>query len=225
MKRKIISTAAGLILSASCIGNIANANVIVLDFEGVGNKASINDFYNGGTDSLGNSGANYGVEFSSNSLGLIDADAGGDGNFANEPSESTAMYFTSGSAILNYAAGFDTGFSFYYTSAFAALVDVYDGLDGTGNLLGSINLVAQHQDNCAGDPNGTFCNWTNAGVNFAGIAKSIDFSGTVNQVAYDDVTLGSATAGENPNDIPEPSTLAIFALGLFGLASRKLKNN
>jgi len=212
----------GAALTASCLGNVANANIIVLDFEGISNSTSVDDFYNGGTDGTGNSGVNYGVSFSSNTLALIDEDAGGSGNFANEPSGSTAMFFTTGSsAILNFAAGFDTGFSFFYTSSAVASVNVFDDVNGDGNLLGSINLAAQFSDNCNGDPYGNFCNWTSTGINFAGIAKSIDFSGTVSQVAFDDITLGSEVAGEQPTDVPEPSTLAIFALGIMGLVSRR----
>jgi len=97
----------------------AQAAIIVLDFEGIGNLPSgvqVLEFYNGGTDQLGNSGTNYGISFGAASLGIIDSDAGGGGNFANEPSPSTVLFFLTGSAILNVAAGFDTGFSFFYTS-------------------------------------------------------------------------------------------------------------
>ena len=41
---------------------------------------------------------------------------------------------------------------------------------------------------------------------------SIDFGGTANYIAYDDVTFGSITPG-----VPEPSTYALMALGLAGI--------
>ena len=74
------------ILGACTLSGVAQATVINLDFEGAGNSVALNDFYNGGTDGAGNSGTNYGVSFGSNSLSIIDRDAGGTGNFANEAS-------------------------------------------------------------------------------------------------------------------------------------------
>lgn len=182
---------------------------IVLDFEGIANNTAVGNFYNGGA------GTNYGVQFSPATLALIDSDAGGTGNFANEPSANTIMFFLDkNNAILDFAAGFNTGFSFFYTSSTAAAVTVWSGLGGTGTLLGTINLVAQYTNNCAGDPNGTFCHWDAIGVAFAGTAKSINFGGTANQTGYDNITFGSATPVPG---IPEPSTYAMLALGLAGV--------
>jgi hypothetical protein len=198
---------------------------VVLDFEGVGNGAAVNDFYNGGTDSQGNSGTNYGINFSAQSLGLIDSDApGGGGNFANEPSAETILFFLSGgAATMNVAAGFDTGFSFYYSSSQAAFVRVYDGLNATGNVLAQINLAAQYNNNCTGDPSGTYCHWDPIGVTFSGTALSVDFGGTADQVGFDNITLGSEVAG----NVPEPATWAmmIAGFGFVGGAMRYRRRN
>lgn len=62
------------------------------------------------------------MQFNSNSLAVIDSDVGGSGNIGNignignEPTPSTVLFFLTGSAVLNYAPGFNTGFSFYYTT-------------------------------------------------------------------------------------------------------------
>lgn len=192
---------------------------IVLTFEGVGDAIAIENYYNGGA------GGNLGVAFGSNALSVIDSDAGGIGNIANEPSANTVMFFLSGSnAYMNVASGFTNGFSFFYSSASAASVNVYDGLDGTGNVLATLNLANQYNLNCSGDPNGQFCNWTPVGVTFTGTAKSVGFGGTANYVAFDDITIGNAVPG-NPVMVPEPSAIAIagfgFALACFGSKRRK----
>jgi len=207
----------------SLASTFTNASIITLDFEGVANQANIEDFYNGGTDSQGNSGENYGISFGSDALACIDSDNGGGCGFANEPTPITTMFFTSGSAILNSTNGFDTGFSFYYSSVAAVSVNVYSGIDLAGDLLGTINLTSNWQDNsCSGDPTGAFCNWDIGSLNFAGIAHSIDFGGTANQVGFDNITFGSANPDSSVS-VPEPSSLAIFALALMGLRLRGFK--
>ena len=218
MKVSVLAGAVALALASS-----AQAAPFTLTFEGAGDEAQLLNFYNGGTDSLGNSGTNYQVGFGANALSLIDADAGGTGNFANEPTPNTVLFFLTGSAVLNYAPGFTTGFSFYYTSAFSAVVNVYDGLDATGNLLASIDLGANYNTNCTGDPSGNFCHWDIASAAFAGTAYSVDFGGTVNQVGYDNITFGST----DPNPAPEPASLALVAAGLagaIGMRRRKVSN-
>lgn len=200
------------------LAGTATAAPIVLDFEGVGDLAAVNDFYNGGTDAAGNSGTNYGINFSGTSLGIVDSDAGASGNFGNEASPSTVLFFTSGgAATMNVAAGFDTGFSFFYSSSQLGFVNVYDGLDATGNLLASLQLTAT-VGACSGDPSGSFCQFSPVGVTFAGIARSVDFGGSANAIGFDDITLGSVDPG-NPSDLPEPATLALSMLGLAGLAA------
>lgn len=198
-------------------------DVFTLDFEGLADVEMVQDFYNGGTSQLGNTGTNFGVSFTGNALSIIDSDLGGSGNFANEPSESTVLFYQAGgSTVMNVAAGFDTAFSFFYsTNSFAqtgsnAFVTVYDGVNGTGNVLGSIVLednVDGTQD--MGDPTGVFDTWTAIGVNFAGVARSVDFGGSANQVAFDDVTFGRI--------IPAPGAASLAALA--GLAASRRRRS
>lgn len=213
---------------AACISvpMVVSAAPVVLNFEGVGDQASVNNFYNGGTDSTGHSGTNYGINFSTTSLGIIDSDAGGSGNFANEPSASTVLFFLSGNAdTMNVAAGFTTGFSFYYSTSQAAFVSVYSGLNGTGTVLATINLPVNFSNgNCVGDPTGAYCHWDPVGVTFAGTAMSVNFGGSANFVAFDDVTLGSATAGGGgPTAVPEPESVLLVGLGLTAIAAARRK--
>ena len=186
----------------------SNAGPIRLDFEGLGTRAAIVDYYNGGTDSQGNSGINYGVSFGSNTLALRESDPFA--NFSLEPTPETVIFFLTGSAILNYAPGFEIGFSFFYsTVGFTGSVQVFDGLNATGTMLGLIDLAALGP---GPDPANEFSNWAVGALSFAGTAKSINFGGTVNRVGYDNITFGSV----DPRGLPEPSSLAL-ALMTLGL--------
>jgi len=183
--------------------------VIVLDFEGLGSGDYINDFYNGGTSSLGYSGTDYGIQFGL-AQGLIDSDVGGTGNFANEPSASTVMYFpTTNQAYMNIAAGFTTGFAFYYASLYAGTVEVYSGLDGTGSLLASTNLPMTNPGTIGGDPNGFYDGWEPVSLPFSGTAMSVVFGGSADYIGFDDVTFGSTQPGGDPNNVP----LSNWAIG------------
>lgn len=208
-----------LLLAAS-----ANAATIVLDFEGLGDQEAINDFYNGGTSQNGNSGFNYGVSFSSNTLSIIDSDAGGSGNFGGEPSPDTVMFFLTGAAaIMNVAAGFDTGFSFFYSAINnPGSVGVYDGFDGTGNLLALLDIPVTISN--GGDPTGSFSPFFGLGITFSGLAKSVAFAGVQNQIGFDDVTFGSATPGQQ-TVVPEPSTMLLLSMGLLGTVFARRRMN
>jgi hypothetical protein len=192
----------------------SKAATIVLDFEGVGNTANVLNFYNGGTDSLGNTGVNYGINFANDALGLVDSDAGGFGNFGGEPSPDTALFFLGGSAAtMNVAAGFDTGFSFFYSAiSNPGFINVYDGLNGTGTILTTLNLPTT-PNNGAPDPNGQFSPFLPIGVSFSGVARSVDFGGTANQIGFDNITLGAVVPGTGATAVPEPFTIVGTLIG------------
>ena len=215
--RKIAATIISLAISM-CAAGTACAAPVVLDFEGATNSAALNDFYNGGTDAAGASGVNYGINFSPTSLALVDSDAGGTGNFGNEPSPSTILFFLSGgAATMNVAAGFTTGFSFFYTSSAPGFVNVYEGVNATGALLSTINLLP-NTGTCAGDPSGAFCAFSAIGVSFMGTARSVDFGGTADLIAFDNITLGSETPG---GTVPEPGTFMLLGLAALALATAR----
>ena len=159
--------------------NIRLADV-VLDFEGVGNLNAVGNFY-----------AGLGVFFSPNALGVVDADAGGSGNFGGEPSPDTALFFLTGSATyMNVPAGFKTGFSFWYTAINqVGSIKVNDDVNGGGNLLATLFLPLT-PTNGAPDPTGAFSPFLPIEVAFSGIAKSVSFAGTENQIAFDNIQLG-----------------------------------
>ena len=203
----------------------ARAAVIDLKFEGVGDFASVNEFYNGGTDSMGNSGPNHGISFVSNSLGLVSQLSGGGGNFEDNPTPTTVVFFLEGDgAIMNVAAGFTTGFAFYYSASEGGFIEVYDGLNGTGTVLASIPIGVNYQDHCAPSATMDYCSWDPIGVTFSGTAHSVNFGGVVNVIGIDDITLGSDQAGGGSEDAPEPASLMLLGAGLAGLGLLRRRN-
>ena len=202
-----------LSLSASS----ASAVVNVLTFEGVGNQVAVGNFYNGGA------GGNLGITFSSNSLGIVDSDAGGGGNFGGEPSPSTAMFFLGGSAAtMSVSGGFTTGFSFFYSAVNqTGSVTVFDGLNGTGNILATLSLPLT-PFNGAPDPTGTFSPFVPIGVTFSGTAMSVNFGGAINQIAFDDITLGSSNPGGS-NTPDGGSTVALMGTCMVALLALRRK--
>jgi len=173
---------------------------IVLDFEGLGNNDQIMSFYNGGTSEQGYSGPNYGIYFDPRAVSLIDSDAGGSGNFANEPSPNTAMFFSIASIVsFNVYSGFTSGFSFYYTADLVhARVDVWSEPNGAGYWLATLNLPVNSNLNCTGDPTGDFCHWDQVSVPFTGTAKSVIFTGLENYFGIDNITIGSSGMQQVP---------------------------
>ena len=201
----------------------AEAAPIVLTFEGLGDQEPVENFYDGGLGGNGSGpGQDFDITFSSNALAIIDEDAGGIGNFGGEPSPDTVLFFLTGSATtMNVSSGFDTGFSFFYSAIHnPGVIRVYDSVDATGNVLATLNLPLTPV-NGAPDPTGAFSPLVSFGVSFSGVAKSVDFGGTINQIGFDNITLGSATPG---GTVPEPGTIVLVASGLVGLALWRRKH-
>jgi hypothetical protein len=108
----------------------------------------IENYYNGGTSSIGTSGPNFGISFPDNAL-LICLNTIGTvcsntsrGGLGDPNSQRGALFFLTGSStFLDDPAGFTTGFSFNYTAVNeGGFIQVFSGLDGSGTLLATLNL-------------------------------------------------------------------------------------
>lgn len=201
----IAALAAGLLSAAP-----AFSATVTLDFEGVGSFASINEFYNGGTDSNGTSGPNVGVLFGGDALGLSNDELGP--YYSNAPTPGTIMAPVGADAALNAPVGFAGTASFYYSASEATSVSVFSGLNGTGTLLGTLSLLGNAQSGCSDT---AFCHWDPASLTFAGVAQSIQFGSAANLAGFDNVTIAP---------VPLPAAIWLLGsslLGFGGFARRR----
>ena len=191
---KIVRTAVVLCSILLVSAAFAPARAQTMTFEGLKDGEQILNYYNGGLGNLGSGpGPNYGVVFGSSAVTYIESAHGGTGNFQNEPSPTTVTTFLSGGgAVMNVAGGFTTGLSFYYAAAvFPGVVTVYSGPNATGTVLATLTLPVTG-DRCNGSIYDFSC-WSPTGVAFSGVAQSVNFSGTVDAIGFDNITLGSAS--------------------------------
>lgn len=192
----------------------AGAEIITLTFDELADLEPITNYYAGGFGGSGSGpGPDLGITFGPDSLALVSQDAGGSGNFANQPSGNTVAVFLSELGdVMNVPGGFTTGVAFYYAAVTdPGLVVVYSEINAAGSVLATLQLTST--GNCSPDP--AFCIWNTSGASFSGTARSVDFGASDNLVAYDNVTLGSAI----PSAIPEPSTAIVVLLATGAMAA------
>jgi PEP-CTERM motif len=231
-----MKTTLKLALTCAALATVvpAQAAVTYLDFENIapypnGSNVLVNGYYNGGTSSIGTSGPNLGVAFTSDVLLLCMNTAGTNCSNTSRNGEGIstsargAIFFLSGVPIMNVAAGFDTGFAGVFSAPFTAgtTVTVYDGLNATGSILGSLVLGTTPTGPCNATISFTaaYCKFDAFSIAFAGTAKSVKFGGTLNQQVFDDLTFGSVVAG---GAVPEPATWAMMLSG-FGLVGGAMR--
>ena len=94
MTIRFLLTFASVLLLSLGLATDSLASSAVLNFEGLQNLEPILNFYDGSLGGFGSGpGPDYGITFGLDALAIIDADAGGTGNFANEPSPNAVAFF------------------------------------------------------------------------------------------------------------------------------------
>lgn len=230
------------LLSAIALMQVSavEAAVIDLTFENLQtypttDYAFVQNAYNGGTDSQGFSGPNFGITFSDNAqvicLNTPDGSCSNTsrGGVGDPNSQKGGLFFLSGDqTFMNVNDGFTSGFSFNYSAiSDPGSVSVFSGFDGTGSLLATLSIPTTMSGAPGTDCSGSgFCPFSPDGINFAGLAHSVSFAGSANQIVFDDVTFGSST----PGVVPLPSSLPMFgaallALGAVGYGRKRRENS
>lgn len=227
MKTKLINTTlCGLILSISCIATNASATIIFEeDFSG-GSASLQNSSIVTWSDSDGGGFEVYGTNSSS--------PRGMSGTYDHDNNPSTAEIAIPGAIEVNDDSGnvlLTATFNLDSTinSNEMGLLSFFGGVRGGNSTLASVeifNLTTNTSLSGILNPMLGAGNWIYNEFNFKPTAAS---AGDELQIRWIGGGSNSANGQEvavvsfSTVEVPEPSTLAIFALGMFGLASRKFK--
>lgn len=203
---------------------LARAEAFTITFEGVApitGQALVGNYYNGGSSDPND---NHGIGF----VNALAVEASySDAQLGNmRLPGSTAMYFLSKPVVLDVGSGFVDGFSFWYSNYqdATARVDLYDapgGFDGGGHVLQTILLPILGDGD---DPENPFSVWAIASGELAAgkTAFSIQFNAEPNQIAFDNLTFGSAIPPGGPDTpVPEPTSLALVGAALLAAAATR----
>lgn len=113
--------------------------------------------------------------------------------------ETTAPNFAtslSGGGAVNFIQGFSGQLTFSYGAFVDSVVSIYDGQNGTGNVLATLSMSIND-----------ITNFDFVSLSFSGIGYSAVFQSQPGTLAIDDLAFTA------PQQVPTPPIIAVFLLG------------
>ncbi|MGO9931178.1 MAG: hypothetical protein ACLPV8_05130 [Steroidobacteraceae bacterium] len=229
-----VGVGAVLVASQASAANVTvSGDIETLTFGGQVNATNINTFFDGGADAYGTAGGaanDVGVTFSTpaeflnagyNGTGFN----GGTGKFENVPSGATGVLYmasvpTATTPILDDAAGFSAislNYSLLSNGSYGSTISLYSGLDGKGNLVGTLTLSPAGTTIACASTHDEFCTWSSASTTLSGVAESAVFNGDARTYTeFDAVALNTT--------VPLPASLWLMlgGVGLLGFGRLRL---
>jgi hypothetical protein len=186
-----------IMASALAIVGATAASAQTIDFDAMSTFVTVDNFYAGGTDSLGEVGPNEGIVFQGGDWAVITG--------YGETSQPNFAYSQSGAGSIDFLGGFSGSVSFTYGAFSDTTINIFSGLGGSGTLLASV--LAPTDSPFAFSP---------FSISFAGLAHSFVIAGGPAQFGIDDLTVNASAA-------PEPASWALM-LGGFGAIGGALRS-
>jgi hypothetical protein len=202
----IVSMRCAVMVAACALWAGKASGDMILTFEALKDDEQVQNFYNGGTGSLGSGpGPNYGISFDTNAVAVVRVNP-----FPNDPSPPTVLELDTLNVIdegqtrsmtMNVSGGFTQQLNFWDIAILrAATVTIWSGTNGGGTMLAQTSLPLQSANNVS---------FLFESLPFEGTAHSVVFTGGDQQLALDDISFGPLTS------VPEPSG---WQCGLIALA-------
>jgi len=176
---------------------------VTLDFEGTTAYGSVGDFY-----------ASHGITFGGDALAFDNTVSPPDLPVFDNPANGTRVLSVvgNGEGTMNVDKGFIGQLTFAYSSVEATSIRLFSGLNGTGDLLSTIELD-QNATN-GGCASSVLCFWDTVSLDFAGVARSVTFGDATAVAGFDNVSV-------NAVPLPAAGWLLMSALGGVGAWSRR----
>jgi hypothetical protein len=118
-----------------------------------------------------------------------------------ETSAPYMAYSGNETGYMNVLGGFTDVLAFSYGAISDTTVNIFDGLNGTGTVIGSLDLPA----------NNPFA-FDHVSISFSGLAFSVAIVGTQSNFGWDDVQFSN-----NQREMPVTATIPLFGIGVAAL--------